>query len=201
MVKKTSGRPREFDVDVALDAAVEVFWRHGYEGASLTALTEAMQISRPSLYAAYGDKRRLFHLVLRRYASGVGDEPLQALEREPMPEDGVRQFIVTSIRNNTRPDRARGCLLACSAVVTAQLDDTANDLVRGAFESTEQRVRDYFAAAVSAGELPPAPGPAARARLLVDIMNGTAVRARTGETRASLLSRVEEHVAAVVGDG
>jgi len=64
------GRPRKFDADQALDAALTVFWRKGYEGASLQDLTAAMGISRPSLYAAFGNKESLFRRVLDRYAEG-----------------------------------------------------------------------------------------------------------------------------------
>src|ERR1700712_3386530 len=62
------GRPRGFDADAALDRAVEVFWRQGYEGASLGDLTDAMGINRPSMYAAYGNKEELFRKALARYA-------------------------------------------------------------------------------------------------------------------------------------
>src|SRR5256885_9967527 len=64
------GRPREFDADKALDAALLLFWRHGYEGTSLAALTDAMGINVPSLYAAFGNKESLFRMVLDRYLKG-----------------------------------------------------------------------------------------------------------------------------------
>ena len=63
----TMGRPREFDVEQALDQALEVFWRNGYEGASISELTQAMGISPPSLYAAFGNKEGLFRKTLDRY--------------------------------------------------------------------------------------------------------------------------------------
>src|SRR3954467_8904044 len=66
------GRPREFDVETALDRALEVFWRKGYEGASLPDLTRAMGINRPSLYAAFGNKQELFRRALDRYCDGPG---------------------------------------------------------------------------------------------------------------------------------
>jgi AcrR family transcriptional regulator len=67
---KPAGRPRSFDTGNALDRAVDVFWRKGYEGASLSDLTRAMGINRPSLYAAFGDKEQLFRKVLDRYDEG-----------------------------------------------------------------------------------------------------------------------------------
>src|SRR5271155_2967352 len=76
---RSAGRPREFDRDLALDAAMRVFWRHGFEGASLTALTTAMGISRPSLYAAFGDKAGLFREAVVRYGAGPGRYVRRAL--------------------------------------------------------------------------------------------------------------------------
>src|SRR5947208_17091961 len=68
-----SGRTRQFDVDEALDRALEVFWAHGYEGAALPELTRAMGINRPSLYAAFGNKEQLFRKALDRYQGSCGD--------------------------------------------------------------------------------------------------------------------------------
>ena len=73
---RTPGRPRAFDPDRALDRALEVFWRKGYEGASLSDLTSAMRINRPSLYAAFGDKQTLFRRALDRYAEGPASHAL-----------------------------------------------------------------------------------------------------------------------------
>src|SRR3954468_17375100 len=67
---RRKGRPRAFDAERALDAALTVFWRKGYEGASLADLTRAMGINRPSLYAAFGDKETLFRKAMDRYATG-----------------------------------------------------------------------------------------------------------------------------------
>ena len=79
------GRPREFDAETALDQAMEVFWRHGYEGATIAQLTEAMGINPPSLYACFGNKEGLLKAALDRY-KGVES---QAAQREPA-EVGVR---------------------------------------------------------------------------------------------------------------
>src|SRR5713226_3358653 len=79
---RSKGRPRAFDVDRALDRALHVFWQKGYEGASLSDLTKAMGINRPSLYAAFGDKEALFRKALDRYADGPASYVGEAL-KEP----------------------------------------------------------------------------------------------------------------------
>src|ERR1700685_2604840 len=86
------GRPRSFDADEALDCALQVFWRKGYEGASLSDLTEAMGIERPSLYAAFGDKETLFRKALDRYGDGPGSHAMEALN-EPTALAVVQRLL------------------------------------------------------------------------------------------------------------
>ncbi len=74
------GRPREFDIDEALDCALHVFWSKGYEGTSIAELTEAMGITRPSLYAAFGNKEELFRKALDKYVEGPGGYVRLALQ-------------------------------------------------------------------------------------------------------------------------
>ncbi|MEU8663441.1 TetR/AcrR family transcriptional regulator, partial [Actinoplanes philippinensis] len=103
------GRPRGFDSEAALDRAIEVFWRHGYEGASLSDLTDAMGINRPSMYAAYGNKEELFKRAIARYA-----EADMAYAREALAAPTAYQVIERFLRANadalTRADRPHGCL-------------------------------------------------------------------------------------------
>src|SRR4051812_42751972 len=90
------GRPREFDTEKALERAMHVFWRKGYEGASLTDLTEAMGINRPSLYAAFGDKAALFRRALDKYAAGPGSQVALALA-EPTARGVVEKLFAAAI--------------------------------------------------------------------------------------------------------
>src|SRR5206468_3156330 len=78
---KMRGRPREFDADKALDQALRIFWKHGYEGASLPELTRAMGINRPSMYAAFGNKEALFRKAVERYMQMAGGWIQEALEQ------------------------------------------------------------------------------------------------------------------------
>src|SRR5262245_44794102 len=110
------GRPREFDTDKALDAALAVFWSKGYEGAALPDLTDAMGINRPSLYAAFGNKEELFRRVVDRYIAGPAAYVRQTL-KEPTARAAVERLLTQAIDVVTNPKTPRGCLLVSGALV------------------------------------------------------------------------------------
>src|SRR6185312_14606585 len=104
------GRPRAFDPDAALDRAMHVFWAKGYEGASLSNLTKAMRINRPSLYAAFGNKEALFRKAVERY-----EEKHACRIREALEEPKIRVAIEKLLRGNvelfTDPRNPSGCFM------------------------------------------------------------------------------------------
>src|ERR1700687_5700303 len=105
-----TGRPRSFDSDKALDAAMQVFWRKGYEGASLSDLTDAMGINRPSLYAAFGDKEALFRKALDRYAKGPAAYVREALN-QPTAREVAQALLLGTADLLTDPQHPSGCLM------------------------------------------------------------------------------------------
>src|SRR2546426_4232070 len=104
------GRPRSFDADKALEKALRIFWKKGYEGATLPDLTRAMGINRPSLYAAFGNKEALFRKAIDRYIEGPACHLGEALE-EPTARKVVERFVRGSIDLVTDPRNPRGCFL------------------------------------------------------------------------------------------
>jgi AcrR family transcriptional regulator len=109
------GRPRAFDPDAALDRAMHVFWAKGYEGASLSNLTRAMRINRPSLYAAFGNKEQLFKKVLDRYMNGPVAYFAKALAA-PKARDVVEQLFLGTARMAEDPRVPAGCLMVQGAL-------------------------------------------------------------------------------------
>ncbi|WP_227271485.1 TetR/AcrR family transcriptional regulator [Roseobacter weihaiensis] len=196
--RRGRGRPRIIDRQAALDAAVRLFWERGYDGASLTDLTGAMGLSRPSLYAAFGDKDALFLRALGRYGETIGADPMVAFERAIDIQTATRAFLETSLRSNTAPDMPPGCLFACCAGTVATQDTRVASFLSQVMEGTAARLTNRFAAATSNGLLTACPTPATRATLTIDMMNAQAIRARAGATREDLMADLDARVDAVL---
>ena len=194
------GRPRSIDREAILDRAMHVFWELGYDGASLSELTRAMGVSRPSLYAQFGDKDALFLAALERYGRTVSTPIVEAFDTAPDIRAAVSAFLDASLKANTQEARAPGCLFACcAATVAPRLPDVAARLEHIGRE-TSAHIAARFADAERTGKIAPGLDPKARAALVLDMMNAQAVRARSGATRAELQAGLEVRVAAVFGD-
>jgi AcrR family transcriptional regulator len=198
--KNKGGRPRSYDEDAALDAAVLVFWRHGFEGASMPTLTDAMGMNRPSLYAAFGDKRGLFLRALDRYQAGIGSEPMDAFEAEPEIRSAVRAFLTTSARNNTDPATPPGCLIGCCAVASTIDVPGVRERVAAGLGATRTAVANRFEAEKARGALPADFPCNAKAALLVEVMQGQALRARAGDDCDAIMDDMEARTASILAD-
>lgn len=176
------GRPRAFDVDAALDRALEVFWRQGYEGTSLSDLTTAMGVNRPSLYAAFGNKEELFVKALDRYTAGPGAYAAQALTA-PTAREVVERLIRGAVELTTGPHTPPGCLTT-QGVHACDPDSApvrqAAIACRMAGEAALRRRLEQ------AADLPAGCDPVTLARLVHTITDGLAVQAAAGRTRDEL---------------
>ncbi|MEV4571408.1 TetR/AcrR family transcriptional regulator [Nonomuraea sp. NPDC049419] len=173
------GRPRAFDAEAALEKAMTVFWAQGYEGASLTDLTEAMGISRKSLYAAYGNKEDLFRKALRRYAEGPGAYVAEAL-RQPTAREVAAAFLAGAARSGTMPGLPAGCMGVQGALAAGGAGRTARDILTEWRAHGQTLLRDRFRQAVQTGDLPDSADPEKIARYVMTIANGIAVQAAGG---------------------
>ena len=184
-VCKQRGRPRTFDADKALDAAMHVFWRKGYEGTSLSDLTTAMEISRPSLYAAFGDKEALFRQVLDRYAAGPASY-LKAALNAPTAYGCVELLLMGAVDLLTALGHPSLCLIAQGTLVCGEETDAIRREVNARRQRGETGLRTRLERAVSEGELPPDTDAAGLTRYFVTVMRGLGISALSGANREEL---------------
>src|SRR5437660_7311851 len=184
------GRPRSFETGKALDAAMKVCWCKGYEGASLSDLTRAMGINRPSLYAAFGDKESLFRKVLDRYDSGPAAYVQEAMH-QPTARAVVQRLMEGAADLATASGNPRGCLFVQSALACGdKAEGIRNDLILRR-DAGEKAVRLRLKRAQAEGDLPRDANTADLARYVVTVIQGIAVQAAGGATRNELRRVIE----------
>jgi AcrR family transcriptional regulator len=179
------GRPRSFDERQALEAALAVFWKHGYEGASLADLTRAMGINRPSLYAAFGNKEELFRRAVEHYVAGAAALHERAL-RQPTARAAVERFLHDMADSLGDCKHPRGCLLVQSALACGAAGESAKQELIARRASARAMWRKRFQRAKAEGDLPAEADPAALARYLSTLAAGMAVEAVHGADRAEM---------------
>lgn len=179
------GRPRNFDPEKALEKALRVFWRRGYEGASLPELTKAMGINRPSMYATFGNKEQLFKKAVDRYC----EEPTAQLA-ECLAAPTVREVAERLMRGTAQrlasPKNPRGCLILQGALACGKESESIRRDLVARRAVRERAICDRFAQA-KAGELPQGVDPEDLARYVSTLMQGLAVQAASGATGEELL--------------
>ena len=188
------GRPREFCVDAALSAALGVFWSKGYEGASLSELTEAMGVTRPSLYAAFGNKEALFRKALDLYEREKLAFMSTALEA-PTARGVAERMLTNALKMQTSACDPRGCLNVISSVACGAEAEGIKAEVVARRASADAALCARLARARDEGDLPEATDPAALGRYLVAVIQGMAVQAGSGASRRSLEQLVETTLA------
>jgi AcrR family transcriptional regulator len=186
----SKGRPRAFDLEVALDLALLVFWRKGYEGTSLSDLTRAMGINRPSLYSAFGNKEALFRRVLDRYADGPAAYFHRALQ-EPTGRAVVERLLRGALDFLTNRRHPPGCLTVQGALSCGETANPIRQELASRRAADEASIRRRLRQAQSDGDLPADVDVAAFARYVATVIQGMAVQAAGGASRGELQRVVE----------
>jgi AcrR family transcriptional regulator len=180
------GRPRSFDRAQALQRAMVLFWRHGYQATSMADLTETMGIASPSLYAAFGSKDALYREAIALYEASDGEELAQAIAAAATAKEAVATYLQQSAVFFTRPDKPLGCMVVLTAVHAAGASEATcvglRDARARAIDIFTARLRD----AIASGELPASCDPATIASFYVTVQQGMSLRARDGATQAEL---------------
>jgi AcrR family transcriptional regulator len=179
------GRPREFDTEQALEAAMLLFWRNGYEGTSLSALAEAMGVNMPSLYAAFGNKEALFQKALDRYLQRPASYLPQALE-EPEARAAIEKLFRGAINMVVSPRHPDGCLLVQGALASGPGAEEIQALLGRRRAGAEAAIRRRLERAVKEGDLPTGADPKKLARYFTTVLWGMSVQAAGGATKKQL---------------
>lgn len=191
---KARGRPREFDPDKALACALRVFWEHGYEGASMAELTEAMGITKPSLYTCFGNKEALFKKALDLYEREKLSYVRRALEA-PSAKGVAERLLNGALATHCGAIDPQGCLGVISMVACSAEAPSLREHVIARRISSEAAVVERLERAKADGDLPESIDPKALAQCLTTVLQGLAVKSQGGASREDLQHVVDTFLA------
>lgn len=200
--RRPRGRPRAYEPAQALAQATGAFWQVGYSGTSLDQLSDATDMNRPSLYAAFGDKHSLYVQTLERYIQNANSTIAVALDRALPLAEGLRRFYTAAL-NTYLPSgaNARGCYLIGTALTEAPGDTEVRAKLLGALRQFDRALAARFQDAVEQGELSASADPKALAMMASAVLHTLAVRSRAGESRAALQAIVDTAIEVIAGGG
>ncbi len=189
-MKRKRGRPATFDRAAALDTATRLFWRHGYDGTSISMLTEALGVTPPTLYAAFGSKEQLYEKALECYSEMTQRNQAGLVNAESTYET-VRSLLRGSAMGFTASDNGRGCMLMVGAVQHGPGGDGAAQLTKAARVAVAHQFEAILAAGKAMGDLPASTDTRTLARFYVSVVQGMAVQAIDGASRDDLEALVD----------
>jgi AcrR family transcriptional regulator len=186
----TLGRKRSFDKTVALEKAMRVFWDNGFAGTSISDLTDALGINKPSLYAAFGNKEQLFNAALDHYTQHYAAPVIQCL-REPaeLPlSQRLENYLCAGITNNTAIEQPKGCFAVKSYCESGSqsISDETNSFLKAIGSNTEKKLEEVFLNEQHKGQLTKSLSAKEAAAYLLAITYGLSVMARRGKPSETL---------------
>ena len=197
---RTRGRPRQYDPERALAKAAEAFWKHGYAATSLDDLVAATGMNRPSLYAAFGDKRDLYLKTLTRYQQQSRAIGAQITADDPPLRVFLKRFYEAALAIYLESgDEARGCYSISTAPAQAVTDAGVRDFLAASISGTDAFVAKQIVKARERGEVPSDADPQALAQLATAALHTIAVRARVGVPRKQLTAVVAAAIDVICG--
>jgi AcrR family transcriptional regulator len=200
--KRSRGRPRGYDPEEALIEVTNAFWDSGFTGTSLDDLSSATGMNRPSLYGAFGDKRSAYLKTLERYRE-MGRTVMKEQLASPRPlQEALRGVFARAIEIYLSGKRgARGCYLIGTAATESVRDPKIRAVFAAGLHELDELMEARLRTAVAQGELKTDIDPAVLARVLCSIMNSLALRARAGDSRATLESIADAGVRLCLSPG
>lgn len=193
---KSRGRPRGFDRDAALRAAMETFWRQGYEGASMADLTQAMEINSPSLYAAFGSKEDLFREALGLYLETEDSQTKDTLFSAPTARDGIAAMLRHSARSLARPGLPHGCLLILGDANSSAQSASVRQSLCGRRRQIQAGLEERLRRGIKDGDVPANADIGRIASFYLTVLQGLSLQARDGALRETMLEVADSAMAA-----
>ncbi|WP_043727959.1 TetR/AcrR family transcriptional regulator [Nocardia asiatica] len=190
------GRPRAFDRAEALRRAMEVFWEHGYEGASMSDLTAAMGINSPSVYAAFGGKEALFRAAIELYGRTDGGYTDRALREEPTARASIEAMLRDNAAAYTEENKPHGCMVVLAGSTYTTRNTSVRDFLIEKRRETTDDIRHRLDRGIAEGDLPAGTDTAALAGFYTTVLYGLSIRARDGATPAELTASIDCAMAA-----
>jgi AcrR family transcriptional regulator len=196
--QRPRGRPRTFDRNAALCAALRVFREHGYEGATLAELQEAMGgLSPPSLYAAFGSKEELFKEAVATYRDSIAKVTVSALEAPGVStREAIASMLRATVAHLTKSGEPRGCLIVLGATQCSKESENVSEHLREMRVKTQDIIRARIKRGVTEGDVPKKANIEAMATFITTFGHGLSIQARDGATRTALNAAVECALAA-----
>jgi AcrR family transcriptional regulator len=193
------GRPRSFDRAHALRQAMEVFWRRGYEGASITDLTTAMGINSPSLYAAFGCKEALFREAVAYYNETENFDAAKALRDLPTAKEAIGGYLRQNVIAYTDADKPSGCMIVLTATTYTEQSRAVHAHLAEWRIATEHDFRERIERGIADGDVPATADAATVAAFYSAVNQGMAIQARDGADRSKLSAVAEASIVAWEG--
>jgi AcrR family transcriptional regulator len=190
------GRPRSFDRDAALQVAMRTFWQLGYEGASMAALTEAMGINSPSLYACFGSKEALFRAAVDLYLATEDKKTRSTLAEQATARGAVEAMLRRSVANLTDPAGCRGCLLVLGDSNAAPEHGGIHDYLAQRRKEIQAALEERIKRGIADGDVPAHANAKAISAFFMTVMQGLSLRARDGASREAMLQVADAAMAA-----
>ncbi len=184
-MKKSRGRPRKFDTKEALDKALLVFWTRGFAGTSLDDLSEAMEMKRPSIYNAFGDKESLYRAALDAFQAKLNSGMRELLEGGDL-KTNLNQFFCRALDVYTAGETQLGCFIFCTAPAEAIAHPDVREDIFAITTNTDRTLKTLFEESQTSGQLSPATDPLIAAQLTQATLHSLALRSRAGQSRTSL---------------
>ena len=184
------GRPREFDIDDALDKVIPIFCERGFHGASLNDLSQGMQLTQGSIYKAFKDKRSVFLAALDRQETLYGAKLRKTVDRAKSGRDKLRAALLFYVELSLGVEGMQGCLVVTTAVELASTDSDIAERVRASFQRRQRFLATLILQGQEDGSIAGHADPEGTAWLMLFLFQGLRVVGKTGVTRKELLAVV-----------